>query len=463
MAHLPDNPDLDQLRTRARELQRAIRRDDPGYALTSAQRDLAREHGFASWPRLVRHVQTVVARRWTLDETRPADTAADTFLDLACLTYQRDESGNAHRAHEMLASAPHLRAANVATAAVTADVPALRELLARDPSAARKTVGPFGWTPLMYLAYGRLDTDLGDCLESARLLLAAGAEVNDGRFFAGLATPFTVLTGVCGGGERDQPPHPHVLHLARLLLEAGADANDGQAVYNRMFDTDDTVYALLLDHGLGRGDGGPWRAALPDVLPAPADIVGGLLAWAVTHDQRDRVELLASHGIDVAAPLPDGRRPIDVAVGNGHAALAHRLTALGAAMPTLTPEEAFVAAVLAGDTAAVADTSAEVVSAVRAARPALMVWAAAHGRVDAANMLCDNGFDIDAMGRSDVEVDQPWQTALHTAVERDDASMVARLLDLGADPSIADARFDSTPAQWARHLGHDDLVDLFEA
>ncbi|MCX6469882.1 MAG: hypothetical protein NTW76_11290 [Corynebacteriales bacterium] len=462
MAHLPDNPDLDQLRTRARELQRAVRRDDPGYPLTTAQRDLAREYGFASWPRLVRHVEAITGRRWTLAD-RTTDSAADAFLDLACLTYQRDEAQNAGRAEEILAAQPSLSRANTATAAVAADVAALREMLTYNTSAAREPVGPFGWTPLMYLAYGRPDADVDDCLATARLLIEAGADVNDGRFFAGLATPFTILTGVCGGGERDQPPHPHVLDLARLLLEAGAEANDGQTVYNRMFGTDDSVYALLFEHGLGRGDGGPWRAALPDVLPAPRDIVGGLLAWAVTHDQRDRVDLIASHGIDVGAPLPDGRLPIDVAVGNGHAALAHRLTALGAAMPTLSPEESFVAAVLAGDAAAVTTTSTDVVSAVRDARPALMVWAAAHGRIAAVELLSDNGFDIDAMGRSDIEVDQPWQTALHAAVERDDAALCVRLLELGADPAIRDARFDSTPAQWARHLGHDDLTELFES
>lgn len=142
-----------------------------------------------------------------------------------------------------------------------------------------------------------------------------------------------------------------------------------------------------------------------------------------------------------------------MAVGHGHAALAHRLTALGAAMPTLSPEESFVAAVLAGDAAAVTATSTDVVSAVRDVRPALMVWAAAHGRIAAVELLSDNGFDIDAMGRSDIEVDQPWQTALHAAVERGDAALCVRLLELGADPAIRDARFDSTPAQWAPPSG----------
>ena len=120
----------------------------------------------------------------------------------------------------------------------------------------------------------------------ARLLLDAGADPNDGRFFLGLPTPFTVLTGVFGGGERDPAPHPRATPLARLLLSAGADANDGQTLYNRMFNAADDFLEVLFEFGLGRGDGGPWRRLLPDVLPAPDTILDGLIGWAVTHDQR---------------------------------------------------------------------------------------------------------------------------------------------------------------------------------
>ncbi|HEX5294861.1 MAG TPA: hypothetical protein VFX25_38825, partial [Streptosporangiaceae bacterium] len=107
-AALPQDPDLDQLRSQARELQRAVRRGDPAalarvsrwhpgppdagaFPLTAAQLVLARQHGFASWARMRRYVQIVTTRAWTPGQPPPADESpADRFLRLACLTYGED-------------------------------------------------------------------------------------------------------------------------------------------------------------------------------------------------------------------------------------------------------------------------------------------------------------------------------------------------------------------------------------
>src|ERR1700753_1015402 len=102
------------------------------------------------------------------------------------------------------------------------------------------------------------DVDRAATLETAQLLIRAGADPNDGRFWHALPTPFTVLTGVLGYGERHQPRHPHAIDFARLLLEAGADPNDGQALYNRMFGANDDHLVLLFEFGLGRATRGPW-------------------------------------------------------------------------------------------------------------------------------------------------------------------------------------------------------------
>ena len=68
---LPDRPSLEQLRKQAKDLLRQARAGDAGAAsrlaaatrganqvqtLAQAQLALAREHGFESWPKLVRHV-----------------------------------------------------------------------------------------------------------------------------------------------------------------------------------------------------------------------------------------------------------------------------------------------------------------------------------------------------------------------------------------------------------------------
>jgi hypothetical protein len=51
---------------------------------------------------------------------------------------------------------------------------------------------------------------------------------------------------------------------------------------------------------------------------------------------------------------------------------------------------------------------------------------------------------------SDIRSNQPWQTALHKAVEDGDLDLARTLLRLGADPDVKDTRFASTPLGWAR-------------
>jgi ankyrin repeat protein len=185
-----------------------------------------------------------------------------------------------------------------------------------------------------------------------------------------------------------------------------------------------------------------------------------LLEWAVVHDQRARVALLASHGVDVIG-ASDGRpTPIALAQRNGHGEIVAMLRELGAAPARLDAVDEFVAAALCGDTAAVSAAPDEVVSGARARRPALIVWAAAQGRIEAVELIAAAGFDVNALGRSDLPVEQPWQTALHTAVERGNAELARRLLALGADRDARDARFNGTPLDWAQYFGNSELVAM---
>ena len=126
-----------------------------------------------------------------------------------------------------------------------------------------------------------------------------------------------------------------------------------------------------------------------------------------------------------------------------------------------------IAVVLAGDRECVAESIREarpgVVDRAIAARPALVVQAAAAGRLDAVRLLVELGFDVNAKGRSDLANDQPWQTALHEAVAVNDTDMVTLLLASGADPDLRDHRFDATPLGWAEHFENDALVEQLRA
>jgi ankyrin repeat protein len=59
-----------------------------------------------------------------------------------------------------------------------------------------------------------------------------------------------------------------------------------------------------------------------------------------------------------------------------------------------------------------------------------------------------------------VPADGPWHTALHVAAGDGRLELAGRLLGLGADPGLRDRHYDSTPLGWARHFGHQPLIDL---
>lgn len=472
---LPEQPDPDQLRTRARELQRSVRAGEPdavafvtaqrsparpgaSFPLSAAQAALAHHHGFATWAALRRHVEVINERTWVLPAPAACQSPADAFLRAACLNYADDDPVNRARANDIRVSTP-----DIGVAAARADTATVDALLTRDPTLATTPCGPFGWSPLMYQAYARHDPaiDADATLATARLLLAAGADPNDGRFFLGLPTPFTLLTGLFAGDWSGQPAHPHAIPFARLLLTAGADPNDGQALYNRMFGTKDDHLRLLFGFGLGTDRGGPWYRLLGDQLEPPPMLLTSVLDWALTHDQRDRVALLAAHGMNLAQPLRArrlcngaDRLPVEVALRNGHRDLAATLPG----EPRLDPVDTFVGAALAGAADEVAATPPDVVAAARAARPGAVVWAAGLGRIDAVDLLVAAGFDVNAYGRADAPVENEWLTALHAAARHGRMALARRLLDLGADPRLRERSGGALPVDLA--AGHRSMVDL---
>lgn len=491
---LPAHPDLGHLRRQARALQRAAVAGDPQAAeriarnhpdpptdlttfrLSAAQLVVAREYGFPSWPRLRHHLDARAAHTWNpTDEDRSVPAQ---FCRLACLTYAgTDGPDRRAEARALLVAHPELVDDDIWAAAAASRREVVARLLDRDPALARRRGGPHGWRPLAYLVYSRVGG--GDPVGTARLLLDAGADPDEGYLWHGEPTLFTLLTGVFGegeGGPVSQPRHPESIALARLLLDRGAEPNDGQTLYNRMFGTDDDHLVLLFEHGLGRGDGGVWRRRLgPEAVDEPRRLVRDLLRWAVQHGQLARVRLLAEQGVDLHTPFDDGAwptggrsgtpgpTPLGLAAASGDREMVDLLVSLGAEPVDAAPVEAFVAAAMLGDRDRVAALGDAVVAQARRERPGLVVWAAARGRHDTVALLVDLGFDVNAYGRHDVPVEERWETALHAAASSGDVDLAALLLSRGADPSLRDARFGATPLEWARHLGSAGVADLLDA
>jgi hypothetical protein len=462
---LPDDPNLEQLRKRARELQRA----QPGTKLSAAQLQIASRYGFASWPAIKRYVELRRSYRRAPDEVPEQPRVEDEFLRLACLTYGDDGPARWARAAAMT-EVPD----NVWVAGARCDVAVLERLLAKEGSLATGEGGPFDWAPLAYLAYARHDPAVSeaDTIAAARLLLEHGADPDTGYLWHGLY-PFTLLTGCFGEGEGGpvrQPPHPHGFALARLLLEAGADANDSQTLYNRMFSPAVDHLEVLLEFGLGQGDGGPWKRRLGAAAGSPSELLADQFAWAVVHGYEDRIRLLVAAGVDPTAPLRghpalrvNDTGAIAAARRSGQFAAARLLEELGAPVVEPDAEERVLEAVLAGDRAEVdrlAETVPGVVSRARDRRPGLVVWAASQLRLDAVRVAVELGWDVNQRARTDVPSDQEWETALHHAAGNGEVTLTLLLLELGADSTVRDARFDGTPLDWAVHLDQPETAAL---
>jgi hypothetical protein len=481
---LPDHADLDRLKRNAQLLRDWVRADEPGalalvrehhprlgdlaagderarsFRLSDAQLTLARHHGFPSWPRLQAQVRVVVdlARSphaqpvggpVATDEDR-----ADELLRLACLTYGADDRSRPERARALLDDHPELARASVHTAAATGDAAAMEALVAADPGSVDRAGGPFRWAPLLYATYSRLPRV--DTTDVVAVLLAAGADPNAGFLWDGLVPPFTALTGALGGGEGGQPPHPRALDVAALLLAAGADPNDGQIVYNRGLGDlarDDTDWLeLLLAHGFGQADGGPWASLLGPALPSPPELVGEAFQHAVEAGLVRRVRLLLAHGADPDGhgthPVFAGRTAYQGAVLHGQVEIVGLLEAAGADTTTVDDDGRFMGALLAGDADVVAALRASddtVLGRVLAAHPDLVARAVELGRPSAVTLLVGLGFDVNV---------RPRATALHAAAYRGDDAMVRLLLELGADPTIEDTEHHATPRGWAEFAGH---------
>jgi ankyrin repeat protein/ketosteroid isomerase-like protein len=490
---LPGNANLEQLKKGAKSFQRAVRAGDrgaaevvnefhprlasarpgsaelAGFTRSDAQLVVARQFGFASWPKLKAHLE-LVARYARSPHHEPvggqlADKQAvvDEFLRLACLTYGDDDPDRLRRGQALLEQHQWLERASIHTIAACGSVDAARELLASDPAEASLVGGPHRWEPLLYLTYSRVPLGPGrSAVVVARLLLEHGADPNAGYLWEGLVPPFTALTGALGGGGR-MPLHPEQIALARVLLEAGADANEGQALYNRGWGADpqEDWLELLFEFGLGTGDGGPWRRLLGERQESPREMVEDLLMAAASHGLAERARKLLARGVNPDGrgcrhPVYEGRSPVQEAALSGHMDVVSLLVGAGASWEHDRVDE-LLAAAMAGDRGTVerliaADPTVRERALER--RPEQLVRAAEQDSYRAVELLIELGFDVNA---------RPRTAPLHEAAMRGNVAVIRLLLEQGADPNVRDTGYHATPAGWAEHHGQHEACQLLAA
>ena len=334
-AALPEHPHIDQLRRQARELLRAWQRSEPDalaraapYALPSpprlahAQLVLARELGFASWPKLLDEV-----------EHRRALALHDEAFVERVLVLALGRGYAAPRPAQALAllrSRPGLR--HAALRLVQGDAQGI------DP---RRALPPWSAPPLALVAFSSLATldatqDAALCA-AADKLLAAGADANAGLIEPAFTErPLPVLYGAVARARSAA--------LVQRLLAAGADPNDNESLYHAVEQDDRRIVAPLgqrppdgpVDRFLAAcasADEATARALLasePDLITRLAPEELALLPEQAQRGAMASVQLMLAFGWPVDVPGPWQASALNQAAFRGDAEMVALLLRHGA-------------------------------------------------------------------------------------------------------------------------------------
>jgi ankyrin repeat protein len=305
------------------------------FQLADAQLVIAREHGFESWPKFVKHIETLLLTR----AIGALEDPVAAFIQAACVPLaEGHSSGTLDEAELILANYPEVTDSNIYSAAAAANETAVRAIVARDPSSATAKGGPRNWDALTYLCFSRylrLDRSRsGAFVGTARALLDAGANANTGWIeMIDHPNPRPILEAAIYGAA-GIAQHAE---LTRLLLECGADPNDEETPYHVAETRDNKVLEILLASGKLNDrsmstllirkcdwhDPDGLRLVLEHGADPNAITVWGVgpLHQAVRRDNSiGMIECLLDHGADPSLPNRDGKTPITIAAQRGRAA-----------------------------------------------------------------------------------------------------------------------------------------------
>jgi len=496
MSDIPARPSLEQYKKQAKELLRAvnarnldaldrIRRhpryrklsDDqiPDVALADAHLVLAREHGFPSWPRFARHLETLQTLRLLEDTSAPAEVRDPVSLFIEFASVPRHgwhASGTLHQANLILSRYPQVATASIYTAAVLADEPALRGFLARDPALATAPGGPHNWDALTYLCFSRylrLDPARADAFVAcARLLLDHGASANTGWMETTDDDPPREFLESALYAAAGLAKHAD---LTRLLLDHGADPNDEETCYHAPETYDNTVMQILIESGRCNERSLAWLAARKadwhDEKGLLLALDGGanpnyLTQWSHTPFQhsirRDNglvmIEMFLDHGADpYLRNSENGRNAFQMAAYHGRGDILRALETRGFTPQYDQPLDLLIGGCARADRASV-DTILDKFpllhdQLLRIGGTPLARFAGT-ANLDGVRVLLDLGVPVDALWPEG----DPYfnhtrnSTALHVAAWRAHHDVVGELIVRGANVNAADAR-GRTPLQLA--------------
>jgi ankyrin repeat protein len=408
---------LEQLRKQAKERVRAGRAEGREVRLADAQFELARDLGFASWPKLKAYVERLGLEQPFRDD----------------LEYYEG------------------RASGIASVLGVEIAEARRDLAARH--------GFAGWHRLCRHIEAMHS---GEAPPSPFVLAYRAVEAGDRGLLIQLLDRFPDLVVQRGTNGNDLLGMAGEREIVTLLLDRGADPNRGNdygwtKLHQAGYTNDCELAGLMLAAGartdvFGRGDGGtPLVAALFWGHREVARLLG-----------REPVNLRVAAGLGELEMIRD-------LVATPQAGAQRGFYRPHGGFPVWQPsddpqevlDEALVWAAKSDRVQAIrllVDAGARVDADPYRGTP--LIWAAANGRVASIRALVELGADPNRRGTFGGADHGDGVTAIHLAAQAGRRDAVMALLELGADPLIPDDLHGGSALGWAQFAGHHELADI---
>ena len=415
--------------------------------LSDAQLVIAREHGFASWPKFRQHIQAL-----GLDVV----SKSSSFIEAAITRRKFIE------AKSLLANTPGLTGSSIYSAVTYGDFGTVRTLLDRNPNLVRTPGGPRGRVPLLYVCFSWFIAEREEeILDTVRLLLERGADPSAAyREEPYIDYPCSALYGACGILN-----HPT---LATILIDAGANLNDNESLYHSVEHRNHACTRLLLDRGANPIGTNALKHQLDydDIEglsllldhgadPNEPDKTDNALHWALFRNRSaEHIAALIAHGADINTPSKDGLTPYRLALRHGNRAAAKLIDEAGGNTQTIETD-AFLEAASFQDRDSIQKVLKDSPGILQALSPqelGMIADFAGESTASHITLLLDAGFPIDARGTLNA-------TPLHWAAWSAKPETVKLLIERGAPIEATGADLGSTPLQWAIHAsGNNDAV-----
>lgn len=422
---IPERADVRQLRTQAKELLRELQSTNPSAKLAEAQHQVAKRHGFESWPRLIAEVETPQL----IEKMKEAFRA-----------------GEVEALEKLLKSKPVLRK-HLNDPLFDFDSPAYVQA-SHHPQAARLLpllvkygADPNGRSKWWAGSFGPLDHAKPELVE---LILSLGtkwdvwsaAKHGRGDLLREMLDHDPNLVSAPGGDGMTPLHFAKTAEVAELLIERGADLekkdvdHEGTPIQHQV--NNEEVVRVLLAHG-----------AKPDVFTAAAlgdaELLRKLLAEdpAVAKAQvgKPPFKTVQSDGGHIYAyTIGSGKTPQMVAAERNHKGVVQALEAYA------TPGQNLAVAAWMEDEAAVERLKG---AAIGPGEAHALARAAGDGRTETVRLLLEAGFDPLFPGMDS-------GTSLHVACWFGQLGAVQLLVDR-VPLDLRDQNHGSTPLGWACH------------